>query len=32
MTVDIEKTFDSINRSFLMCILKKCGFGNDFRK
>ena len=32
MTVDIEKVFDSINHSFLMCVLKKFGFGNDFRK
>ena len=32
MTVDIEKAFDSINHSFLMCVLKKIGFGNDFRK
>ena len=32
MTVDIEKTFDSINHSFLMCVLKKFGFGNEFRK
>ena len=32
MTVDIEKSFDSNNQSFLMCILKKVGFGNDFRK
>ena len=29
MTVDIEKAFDSINHSFLMCVfLKKIGFGN----
>ena len=32
MTVDIEKAFDSINHSFLMCLLKKIGFGNEFRK
>ena len=32
MTVDIEKAFDSINHSFLMCVLKKFGFANDFRK
>ena len=32
MTVDIEKAFDSINHSFLMCLLRKIGFGNDFRK
>ena len=32
MTVNIEKAFDSINHSFLMCVLKKFGLGNDFRK
>ena len=32
MTVDTEKAFDSINHSFLMCGLKKFGFGNKFRK
>ena len=32
MTVDIEKIFDSINHSFLMCVLTKIGFGNEFQK
>ena len=32
MTVDIEKALDSINHSFLMCVLRKFGFGNEFRK
>ena len=32
MTVDIEKGFDFINYSFLMYVLKKFGFGNNFRK
>ena len=32
MTVYMQKGFDSINHSFLMCALKKLGFGNDFRK
>ena len=32
MTVDIEKAFNSINHSFLMRVLKKFGFSNDFRK
>ena len=32
MAADIEKAFDSINHSFLMCMLKKFGFVNDFRK
>ena len=32
MTVDIEKAFASINHFFLMCVLKKFGFGNEFRK
>ena len=30
MTADLEKVFDSINHSFLMCVLKKIGSGNDF--
>ena len=32
MTVDTEKAFDSINHCFLMFVLKKFGFGNEFRK
>ena len=32
MTVEIEKAFDSINHYFLMCVLNKFGFGNEFRK
>ena len=32
MTVDIEKAFDSINHSYLICVLKKIGFGKEFRK
>ena len=30
MTVD--KVFDSIKHSFLMCVLKKFGFANEFQK
>ena len=30
MTVDIEKTFDSLSHSFLLACLKKFGFGHDF--
>ena len=32
MTADIEGAFDSINHSFLMFVLKKLGFGNEFWK
>ena len=32
MKADIEKAFDFINHSFLMCVLKKFGCGNNFRK
>ena len=32
MTVNIEKAFDSFNHSFLMCVLKKFEFGNEFQK
>ena len=32
MTVHINKAFNSINHSVLMCVLKKFGFGNDFPK
>ena len=31
MAVDIEKAFDSINHSHLMCVLKIFGFSSDFR-
>ena len=32
MTVDIEKALNSINHSFLVCMLKEIGFGNKFQK
>ena len=32
MAVDMEKAFETINRSFLICVLKKIGSDNDFRK
>ena len=32
MNADIEKAFDFINHFFLMCVLKKFGCGNNFRK
>ena len=32
MTVDIEKTFDSINHCFLIKVLEKYGFEKDFMK
>ena len=32
MTVDIEKAFDSINHSFLMCVLKKLWIWQRFSK
>ena len=32
MTVATEKAVDSINHSFLMCVLKKFGLGNEFQK
>ena len=32
MTAHINKAFNSINHSVLMCVLKKFGFGNDFPK
>ena len=30
LTVDFEKTFDSLNHKFLIAVLKKYGFGEDF--
>ena len=32
VTVDIENIFDSINPSFLLCVLKKVEFGCEFMK
>ena len=32
VTVDIEKSFDSLNHSFLLFCLKKYGYGNNFIK
>ena len=32
ITVDIKKEFDSINHSFLSCILKQFGYGSEFIK
>ena len=29
MTIDLEKTFDSMNHSFLIAALKKYGFGGN---
>ena len=30
VAMDIEKTFDSLNHSFLYAVLKKFGFGTSF--
>ena len=30
LTVDFEKAFDSLNHNFLIAVLKKYGFGDDF--
>ena len=32
LTVDFEKDFDSLNHKFLIAVLKKYGFGEDFIK
>ena len=30
LTIDFEKAFDSLNHKFLIAVLKKYGFGEDF--
>ena len=30
VTMDLEKAFDSLNHDFLICVLKKIGFGDNF--
>ena len=30
--IDIEKAFDSVDHTFLLCSLRKFGFGNNFIK
>ena len=30
VTMDLEKAFDSLVHDFLLCILKKFGFGDSF--
>ena len=32
MTIDIEKAFESVNHFFLISVLKRYGFGDDFIK
>ena len=32
MTIDTEKVFDSVNHFFLISVLKRYGFGDDFIK
>ena len=32
VTIDIEKTFDSVDYTFFLCALRKFGFGNNFIK
>ena len=32
VSVDIDKSFDSLSHSFLLACLKKYGYGNDFIK
>lgn len=30
MTIDFQKVFDSLNNCFLLAVLRKYGFGEDF--
>ena len=32
ITIDIEKAFDSVDHTYLVAVLKKFGFGDDFIK
>jgi hypothetical protein len=29
--LDLEKAYDSVNCEFLLCLLKRCGFGEKWR-
>ena len=32
VTIDMKKVFDSVDHSFLLAVLQKCGFGECFIK